>query len=601
MKEMLKYQDELQALPIPMLNETLVKYLQWVKPLLSEKEFEKTVNVVGEFARVDGEGEKLHRKLVEYKSTIEGNKSWLFPMWDEMYLGGRYSIIPDVSFCALLNNDEYKEKYTLEEILGNVAYTATGVYHQIADGTLPVDKIKGNPICMEQYLRLFKSMRIANTDMDDFYVGKFAKEDNYCIVHNKNNIYKVMLTNSNGERINPHGLAKAIEFITSKDEVEEYNPFLYTATERNFAKNILDQILVSEDNIRNFEEVKNALFVMSIDDTNKGHKETTQDLLLSDGANRCFDKTIQFIISQNKEIGANIEHTGYDGTTAFSMLETVNNALEAEVHSREGDNKYVLPRKLNFTLTNEAKELLDKVKEEQEQKSKAYHLSLEYFNEFGSNKAKELRISPDAYFHIALQVAQYKTFGKIRSTYEPVAVRNFRQGRTECARSSSLEKAEFVKAFNEKTVSTSELYDLLQKAANAHVDRIKDCQMGHGVERHLFGLAQMQAKFGQELGICELPKLYTDKGYKELKTDFISTSGVGGKYIRHCAFGPQTETGLGMFYTMDKDKIAINLVAKVEQKAKAEEFVSNLMSAFVEMRDFVEEVQRSQVSELDAN
>lgn len=595
MNEMLKYQDELQTLPIPELNETLVKYLEWVKPLLSEKEFKKTVNAVEEFGKLGGEGEKLHSKLVEYKSTIEGNKSWLFKMWDEMYLSGRYSIIPSVSFCGLLNNDEYKEKYTLEEILGNVAYTATGIYHQIVDENLPVEKIKGKPICMEQYLRLFKSMRIANTDIDDFYVGEFAKEDNYCIVYNKYNIYKVMLTDSNGERINPHGLTKAIEFITRKDEEEEYNPFLYTVAERDLAKNILDQILVSEENIRNFEEFKNALFVMCIDDTSKDHKGTTQDLLLSDGMNRCFDKSIQFIISQNKEIGANIEHTGYDGTIAFSMLEMINNALEAGMPNKEDNDKYVLPRKLNFILTNEVKKLLDKVRNEQEKKSKSYYLCLEYFNEFGSNKVKALGISPDAYFHIAIQVAQYKTFGKIRSTYEPVAVRNFRQGRTECARSSSLEKAEFAKEFTKKTKSTNELYDLLKKAANAHVNRIKECQMGYGVERHLFGLAQMQSKFGKELNIQELPKLYTDKGYKELKTDFISTSAVGGKYLRYSAFGPQTETGFGMFYTINKDEIAINIATKVEQKDKAEEFVSNLMSVFVEIKEFIEEVQRSQV------
>ncbi|WP_158540707.1 choline/carnitine O-acyltransferase [Romboutsia weinsteinii] len=599
MKEMLKYQDELQALPIPELNETLVKYLQWVKPLLSEEELKKTVDVVKEFGKEQGEGERLHRKLLEYKSTIEENKSWLFPMWDEMYLSGRGSIIPDISFCALLNNDGYRDKYTLEEILGKVAYTTTGIYHQISDGTLPVDKIKGNSICMEQYLRLFKSMRIANTDVDDFYVGQLAKENNYCIVYNKNNIYKVILTDSNGDRINPNSLAKAIEFITSKDEEEEYNPFLYTATERNSAKNILDKILVCEENIRNFEEVKNALFVICIDDAAKGQKETTQDLLLSDGSNRCFDKTIQFIINKNKEIGANIEHTGYDGSTAFSILERVNHELESEVLSSDCDDRYVLPRKLNFALTDEVKELLNKAKKEQEQKSKDYHLSLEYFNEFGGNKAKELKVSPDAYFHIALQVAQYKTFGKIRSTYEPVAVRNFRQGRTECARSSSLEKAEFAKSFNEKTTSRSELYDLLQKAASSHVDRIRECQTGHGVERHLFGLAQMQAKFGQELDICELPKLFTDKGYKELKTDFISTSAVGGEYIRYCAFGPQTETGFGIFYTICKDKIAINLAAKAEQKSKAEEFVSNLMSAFTEIKDFIEDLETNKVPAID--
>ena len=109
MGEMLKYQNELQTLPIPELKDTLAKYLEWVKPLLTEEELKNTTSIVEEFGKPGGIGEKLHARLLEYKNTIKDNNSWLFPMWDEMYLAGRYSIIPDISFSALLNNKEYKE------------------------------------------------------------------------------------------------------------------------------------------------------------------------------------------------------------------------------------------------------------------------------------------------------------------------------------------------------------------------------------------------------------------------------------------------------------------------------------------------------------
>lgn len=594
MGEMLKYQNELQTLPIPELKDTLAKYLEWVKPLLTEEELKNTTSIVEEFGKPGGIGEKLHARLLEYKNTIKDNNSWLFPMWDEMYLAGRYSIIPDISFSALLNNKEYKERYSLEEILARVAYAATGIYHQIVDGTLPVDMIKGTPLCMEQYLRMFKSMRMVNTDIDDFYVGDFDKKNNYCILFNDNNIYKIMLSDENGQRIGISSLIIAIETIRNNKNIESYNPFLYTATTRDLGKEVLDQILVSPDNLVNFNEVKDALFVMCIDRGYKNVKTSTKDVLLSDGNNRCFDKTVQFIINESKEIGANIEHTGFDGSTMFAVLEMINNELEAGIVDADSVKKSTFPKKLDFLLTREAKSSLDKLKVEQKEKSEAYHFNFEYFNEFGGNKAKELKMSPDAFFHIALQTAQYKTYGRIKSTYESVAVREFRQGRTECARSSSMEKAEFAKAFVERNVSDEELYDLLQKASSSHVARIKDCKKGLGVERHLFGMAQMQAKFGAELGINEVPALYTDKGYKELKYDFLSTSGVGGKYISHCAFGPQTAEGLGIFYTMGKDQIVINSAARKEQQAKADEFVSNLMSAFVEIKDFVEGFHKSQ-------
>ncbi len=112
--------------------------------------------------------------------------------------------------------------------------------------------------------------------------------------------------------------------------------------------------------------------------------------------------------------------------------------------------------------------------------------------------------------------------------------------------------------------------------------------MGMGVERHLFSLAKMQAKFKDELNMYEIPALYKDNGYKKLKTDFISTSSVGGEYTRYCAFGPQIDNGFGMFYTMNKNDIVINLASKMSEKDEADKFVNNLVLAFNEIKSFIE-------------
>ena len=218
-----------------------------------------------------------------------------------------------------------------------------------------------------------------------------------------------MLSDENGQRIGISSLIIAIETIRNNKNIESYNPFLYTATTRDLGKEVLDQILVSPDNLVNFNEVKDALFVMCIDRGYKNVKASTKDVLLSDGNNRCFDKTVQFIINESKEIGANIEHTGFDGSTMFAVLEMINNELEAGIVDADSVKKSTFPKKLDFLLTREAKLSLDKLKVEQKEKSEAYHFNFEYFNEFGGNKAKELKMRPDAFFHISLQTAQYKT------------------------------------------------------------------------------------------------------------------------------------------------------------------------------------------------
>lgn len=45
---------------------------------------------------------------------------------------------------------------------------------------------------------------------------------------------------------------------------------------------------------------------------------------------------------------------------------------------------------------------------------------------------------------------------------------------------------------------------------------------------------------------------------------------------------------------MGKDEIVINSAARIEQKDKADEFVNNLMSSFIEIKEFVEEYMQAE-------
>lgn len=73
------------------------------------------------------------------------------------------------------------------------------------------------------------------------------------------------------------------------------------------------------------------------------------------------------------------------------------------------------------------------------------------------------------------------------------------------------------------------------------MNRIKACQKGFGIERHLFALYKIYEKYGKELGIQNKPKLYDSPGYKILKHDFIGTSGVCFENISIFGFGPIVE------------------------------------------------------------
>ncbi|XP_078273171.1 peroxisomal carnitine O-octanoyltransferase isoform X5 [Rhinoraja longicauda] len=58
-----QHQDSLPPLPVPLLEESLKKYLDAVKPFLNEEELQRSTEIVKRFEK--GIGKQLHQKLLE--------------------------------------------------------------------------------------------------------------------------------------------------------------------------------------------------------------------------------------------------------------------------------------------------------------------------------------------------------------------------------------------------------------------------------------------------------------------------------------------------------------------------------------------------------
>lgn len=170
---------------------------------------------------------------------------------------------------------------------------------------------------------------------------------------------------------------------------------------------------------------------------------------------------------------------------------------------------------------------------------------------------------------------------RFNSNYEPVAVRFFNQGRTECTRPVNLDVVKFVEAYQnsideENTLSDSvksNLKDMALSACGSHIERIKMCQKGQGIERHLTGLMAMYDIFGKELGIENKPKIFETDGYKLLKHDKISTSGLGYESVKVFGFGPVVEDGFGVGYSIKKDSISVCLSTKIPNREHFERII----------------------------
>ena len=74
---MLAKQDSLPPLPVPLLQQTMEKYLLAIKPLVDEEDFEYTQDLVKDFLKPNGDGEALHKNLLERAKTEKNWVRWL--------------------------------------------------------------------------------------------------------------------------------------------------------------------------------------------------------------------------------------------------------------------------------------------------------------------------------------------------------------------------------------------------------------------------------------------------------------------------------------------------------------------------------------------
>jgi hypothetical protein len=64
-----------------------------------------------------------------------------------------------------------------------------------------------------------------------------------------------------------------------------------------------------------------------------------------------------------------------------------------------------------------------------------------------------VKLSPDSYIQMVLQLAYYCLHGKWTDTYETASTRQFLHGRTDCIRTWSMDAANFVKTFCDPEVN----------------------------------------------------------------------------------------------------------------------------------------------------
>ena len=205
------------------------------------------------------------------------------------------------------------------------------------------------------------------------------------------------------------------------------------------------------------------------------------------------------------------------------------------------------------------------------------------FEDFGKQRAKELKISPDAFVQMAYQLAHQRSKGLQGATYESIGTRQFQNGRTEAMRVVTPEAVAFVSTVEDPSSSRADRRAAFRAAADAHVRRAKECQAGSAPEQHLWELQLIHKRRG---GTEPLP-LYDTPGWTIMRDDYLSTSSAPSEHIQYFGFGSTSAKCIGVAYVLLPDRFNLYLSTPRPVAEEMHRFAAYLGEAITELQDLL--------------
>lgn len=514
-------QDKLPKLPIPELEGTLKKYQDVLRPLQSKREQEDTAAAAQEFLR--GEGLELQARLKKYAT---GKTSYIEQFWYDSYLNFDNPVVLNLNPFFLLEDDPTPARNNQVTRAASLVISALCFVRAVRKEELPPDTLKGTPLCMYQYSRLFGTARVPTENGCQIAQDSGAK---HIVVLCKGQFYWFDVLDDNADLIMTEK-DMALNLRVVVDDAED-TPIQEAAkgalgvlsTENRKIWSGLRDVLTREEDSNNADclgIVDSALFILCLDYTEPqtsaelcgnmlcGTSEVVKGVQVGTCTNRWYDK-MQIIVCKNGSAGINFEHTGVDGHTVLRFASdlytdtilrfarSINGqapslwASDSSDPSKRDPDSFgevsTTPHKLEWDMLPELSTALRFAETRLADLIQQNEFQTLEFTGYGKNFMTSAGFSPDAFVQMAFQAAYYGLYGRVENVYEPAMTKVFLHGRTEAIRAVSPESADFVRTFWGENPANQKI-EALRKATQKHTAHTKECAKALGQDRHLYAL-----------------------------------------------------------------------------------------------------------------
>ncbi|XP_059406591.1 carnitine O-acetyltransferase [Carassius carassius] len=598
----LAHQKGLPKLPVPPLQQTCERYLTALTPIVDPEELNHTRQLLEEFQKPGGVGERLQKGLEQRAKKME---NWLSDWWlQTAYLDYRMPVVVHSSPGVVLPRTEFSDRQGQMRYAAKLIAGVLDFKSMIDNETLPVEYLGGKPLCMNQYYQVLSSCRIPGTKRDSVvnYALDKRPPTHITIVHNFQ-FFVLDVYNSDGTPLTVDQIYIQLEKIWNSSLQSNKEPIgILTSHHRNSWGKAYNNLIKDKTNKDSVRAIQKSIFTVCLDApmpraSDDMYRTRAGVQMLHGGGsrwnsgNRWFDKTLQFIIGEDGTCGLIYEHAPAEGPPIVSLIDHVVEYMKSSEMVRTPMVPLRMPQKLRFNITPEIKKDIEKAKQNMNIMVHELDMKVSVFSHFGKDFPKSQKMSPDAFIQVALQLAYYRIYKRCCPTYESASLRMFRLGRTDTIRSTSIDSAKFVKAMDDPAKHNTEKVALLDKAVKAHRAYTDMAIRGQAIDRHLLGLKLQAIE-----DLAALPEIFMDTSYAVALHFNLSTSQVPAKTDCVMCFGPVVPDGYGVCYNpMDAHiNFAVSAFNSC-QDTNATRLAQALEDALLDMKTLLEQTPKAKL------
>lgn len=426
----------------------------------------------------------------------------------------------------LLEDDPTPARNNQVTRAASLVISALSFVRAVRKEELEPDTIRGQPLDMYQYSRLFGTARIPTEN--GCQIGQDPSSKHIVVLVRGQFYWFDVLDDNNDLIMTEKDITVNLQVIVDDAQqipIQEFarNAVGVLSTENRKIWSSLRDVLSREEGSNNSDSlniVDSALFILCLDYTEpKSGADLCMNMLcgtsqIEDGlqvgtcTNRWYDK-LQLIVCKNGSAGINFEHTGVDGHTVLRFASdvytdtilrfarTINGkapslwASDSPDPAKRDPNSFgdvsTTPHRLEWDMLPEVSTAVRFAETRLADLIQQNEFATLEFMQYGKNFMTSMGFSPDAFVQMAFQAAYYGLYGRMECVYEPAMTKVFFHGRTEAIRPVTDESTEFVKLFWGDNPPSKKV-EALRKACQKHTEITKECAKAQGQDRHLYAL-----------------------------------------------------------------------------------------------------------------